>query len=74
MKIKDVSNLITKKIKEKFKSQANFARHQNMDRCLLNRFIKSEDEAQNGQKIKILQILGVPAREVREIVIEGEYE
>jgi hypothetical protein len=72
MKIKKVSELIARKIKEQFGSQAEFARHQNMNKGLLNRFINSENEAQNGQKIKILKILGVPAREIREIVIEAE--
>lgn len=71
MQIKKVIELITRKIKEQFQSQANFARHQNMDKGLLNRFINSEDEAQNGQKIKILKILGVKnVKEVREIIID----
>jgi hypothetical protein len=72
MQIKKVRELINRKIKERFDSQAEFARHQRINRGLLNRYINSENEAQNGQKIKILQILGVSAREVREIVIEGE--
>lgn len=74
MKTKKVSELITRKIKEKFGSKYAFSKHQKIDPSLLGKFINSEKPAQNGQKIKILQILGVPAREVREIVIEGEID